>query len=140
MVARLNGVQEAVSSTLATRTKAISRLTDGFFVVIAQLLGGPAAAGRLFFILLSAPGIAWPACRNESIMNGGREVNPPAAILQQKSIMYMNQHKFFVGQNRKVFLYFLCILPLWQPPPYHSNSFRLLRMVYTLASASSAES
>ena len=33
LVARLNGVQEAVSSTLATRTKAIDRMIDGFFIV-----------------------------------------------------------------------------------------------------------
>ena len=36
---RLNGVQEAVSSTLATRTKAISQLTGGFFVVTMRICG-----------------------------------------------------------------------------------------------------
>ena len=35
----LHGVQEAVSSTLATRTKAISLLTGGFFVVIPWFFG-----------------------------------------------------------------------------------------------------
>lgn len=95
-----------------TRTKAISRLTGGFFVVISMFSRQFWSCEQLFHAQIRRLACSCFADRNESIMNGGREANPFAAILQQKSIMYMNRHKFFVGQNRKFYLAYLYILTL----------------------------